>query len=143
MALWQCEAVTATRTTRKPRPPVMLDALVDDPEHIRELVRANAPYWPVQRYINNSAEYAALSGDPRLDVPWRPDLTVIVFRLREADDADQLALLARINRTQRVLLSSTRVEGRVYLRLAILSVRTHADRVAEALDIISAAIDAA
>lgn len=87
--------------------------------------------------------YAALSGDPRLDVPWRPDLTVIVFRLREADDADQLALLARINRTQRVLLSSTRVEGRVYLRLAILSVRTHADRVAEALDIISAAIDAA
>ena len=65
MALWQCEAVTATRTTRKPRPPVMLDALVDDPEHIRELVRANAPYWPVQRYINNSAEYAALSGDRR------------------------------------------------------------------------------
>jgi hypothetical protein len=45
-----------------PRPPIALDAVFDDPERIRRLVEARAPYWPVQRYFGNDAEYAALSG---------------------------------------------------------------------------------
>lgn len=83
--------------------------------------------------------YNVLAGDDRLDVPWTSDLTVVVFRLKGGDDAAQLRFLDRINRTQRVLLSSTRIGGHVYLRIAILSVRTHADRIDEALEIISKA----
>lgn len=46
----------------KPRPPVLLDPAVDDPAAVWALVERHAPYWPVQRYFANSAEYAALSG---------------------------------------------------------------------------------
>lgn len=46
-----------------PRPPIEIDAVVDDPAGIRRLVEARAPYWPVQRYFANDAEYAALSGE--------------------------------------------------------------------------------
>jgi hypothetical protein len=45
-----------------PRTPVVLDEAVDDPAVVRELINAHQPYWPVQRYFANSAEYAALSG---------------------------------------------------------------------------------
>ena len=45
-----------------PRPPVVLDVAVDDPSLVRHLIDEHAPYWPVQRYFANSAEYAALSG---------------------------------------------------------------------------------
>jgi hypothetical protein len=45
-----------------PRPPILLDPAVADPEAVRRLVEARAPYWPVQRYFANGAEYAALSG---------------------------------------------------------------------------------
>jgi aromatic-L-amino-acid decarboxylase len=81
--------------------------------------------------------YDALAADERLDVPWTPDLTVIAFRLADGDDAAQLRFLERINRSQRVLISSTRIAGRVWLRFAILSFRTHADRIAESLAIIA------
>jgi hypothetical protein len=45
-----------------PRTPVVLDPAVDDPAAVRQLIDAHQPYWPVQRYFANSAEYAALSG---------------------------------------------------------------------------------
>ena len=45
-----------------PRPPVRVERVVDDPARIRRLVEARAPYWPVQRYFANDAEYASLSG---------------------------------------------------------------------------------
>jgi aromatic-L-amino-acid decarboxylase len=83
--------------------------------------------------------YETLAADPRLEVPLVPDLTVVVFRLKGADDAAQLAFLERINATQRVLLSSTRLGGEVYLRIAVLSARTHEDRVREVLGIIDRA----
>ncbi len=83
--------------------------------------------------------YDTLVADSRLEVPWPPDLTVVVFRLAGRDDAAQLDFLRRINDSQRVLLSSTRIGGEVYLRIAILSARTHEDRVREALDIIAGA----
>lgn len=85
--------------------------------------------------------YAALAEDGRFETPWEPDLSIVAFRLRGADDRKQRALLDAINASQRVLLSSTRIGGRTYLRLAILSFRTHAERVVEVLDIISRAAD--
>jgi aromatic-L-amino-acid/L-tryptophan decarboxylase len=80
--------------------------------------------------------HAALVGDPRLEVPLTPDLTVIPFRLKGAGDADQRRFLQQINASQRILISSTRLGGETWLRLAILSLRTHEDRVDEALEII-------
>ena len=45
-----------------PRAPIRLEPAFDDPARIRRLVEARAPYWPVQRYFANDAEYASLSG---------------------------------------------------------------------------------
>jgi hypothetical protein len=43
-------------------PPIRFDRVLDDPGLVRRLVEANGPYYPVQRYIANAAEYRALSG---------------------------------------------------------------------------------
>jgi hypothetical protein len=48
--------------TRTPRPPIVLERVLDDAALVRRLVERHAPYWPVQRYFANSAEYAAMSG---------------------------------------------------------------------------------
>jgi aromatic-L-amino-acid/L-tryptophan decarboxylase len=83
--------------------------------------------------------HAVLAADPRLELHGRPDLTVIPFRLKGAADSAQRRFLNRINASQRILISSTRLGGETWLRLAILSLRTHADRVEEALEIIRGA----
>ena len=59
-----------------PRPPVAVDRAVDDPAAFRRTVESLAPYWPVQRYFANSAEYAALSGDDGA----RPMVVAPIFR---------------------------------------------------------------
>jgi hypothetical protein len=41
---------------------VRVEPAVDDPAALRRLVEVRAPYWPVQRYVANDAEYASLSG---------------------------------------------------------------------------------
>ena len=48
-----------------PRPPVLLPTAVDDPSVTEDLLVRHGPYWPVQRYVSNDAEYAALSGGPK------------------------------------------------------------------------------
>jgi len=48
-----------------PRPPILLSAAVDDPSVVEALLVQHGPYWPVQRYVSNDAEYAALSGGPK------------------------------------------------------------------------------
>jgi hypothetical protein len=64
------------RTMPKPRPPVAIDRVLDDPAAFRRTVESLAPYWPVQRYFANSAEYAALSGDEGA----RPMVVAPIFR---------------------------------------------------------------
>ena len=88
-----------------------------------------------------SMAYRVLAADTRFELPWAPDLSVVAFRLAGRDDSAQHALLRNINSSQRILLSSTRIDGRTYLRIAVLSLRTHEDRIREALDIISRAAD--
>jgi aromatic-L-amino-acid decarboxylase len=89
--------------------------------------------------------HATLSGVAELEVPLHPDLSVVVFRYRPADDsptaverADAASrdLLQRINSHRRFVLSSTVIDGRYTLRLCVVSHRTHRDRIDEALDII-------
>ncbi|MFF3849907.1 pyridoxal phosphate-dependent decarboxylase family protein [Streptomyces sp. NPDC002328] len=84
---------------------------------------------------------------------WRsrstPDLSTVIFRLRPADGsraaaerADEASrrLLERINGHRRIMLSSTVVDSRYTLRMCVVSHRTHHDRIAEALQIITAQV---
>jgi aromatic-L-amino-acid decarboxylase len=79
-----------------------------------------------------------LSADPNLVVPLEPDLTVSVFHSPDGDAATEL-MLKRINATQRIYLSSTRLAGRYTIRMCVLSHRTHRPQVEEALAVIRAA----
>lgn len=85
--------------------------------------------------------YQKLAADDRLDVPWKPALSTVAFRLHTGDDKANRLLLERINSSGRVFLSSTAVENRFTLRVCVLSHRTHSDRVNEAIEIIRQAID--
>lgn len=80
--------------------------------------------------------YRDLAGDTRLELPWRPDLSTVAFRPREGGDDASRRLLGRINADGRIFVSSTRIGGRVTLRLCILSHRTHREHVDRALGII-------
>jgi aromatic-L-amino-acid/L-tryptophan decarboxylase len=76
-----------------------------------------------------------------IEVPWRPELSTVCFRSDDPDPttADRLTaeLLDRINASRRVFLSSTIVDGRFTIRVCILSVHTHRDRIEELLRILS------
>jgi hypothetical protein len=54
---------------RLPRPPVTIDEVFPDPAIVDELVRQHQPYWPVQKYVSNNAEYATLSGSGASSTP--------------------------------------------------------------------------
>ena len=80
--------------------------------------------------------YQELAGDPHFEMLDEPQLSVVAFRLRApADAADRLGpeLLRRVNGRKRVFLSSTELRGRYALRLCVLSFRTHAERVEDAV----------
>jgi aromatic-L-amino-acid decarboxylase len=75
-----------------------------------------------------------------------PQLTILAFRLVRDGlspselDALNRALLERILARKRVMLTPAILDGRFVIRIAIVSHRTHRDRVAMALDDIRAAI---
>jgi len=86
--------------------------------------------------------YEGLKAMPELELPWAPDLSIVPFRLRDGDDDANRALLAAINASKRVFLSSTVLDGRFTLRACILSHRTHRDRIDELLEIVRLALGA-
>ncbi len=47
---------------RRPRPPIPIAPVFDDPDCVRRLVEKHTPYLPVQRYFRSDAEYEASSG---------------------------------------------------------------------------------
>jgi aromatic-L-amino-acid/L-tryptophan decarboxylase len=83
--------------------------------------------------------HRALAGDARLEVPWAPDLSTVAFCLRRAGGDANRRFLDRINATGKVFMSSTRIRGRVMLRLCVLSHRTHLEHVDQALAVIDTA----
>ena len=83
--------------------------------------------------------YAALVQDGELELPWQPDLSTVAFRLRGGDDKANLALRDRINATNRMFLSTTKVDERITLRLCILSHRTHREHIDEMVKVIHSA----
>ena len=77
-----------------------------------------------------------IARDERFEIVDPPQLSVVAFRLRAPEeDAERLSaeLMRRVNERRRVFLSSTRLDGRHALRLCVLSFRTHADRVHDAV----------
>lgn len=66
---------------------------------------------------------------PRIEIVAEPQLTICAFRVRgEGDDATR-TLLDRINARKRVMLTGATVGGRFVIRIAIVSHRTHRERV--------------
>lgn len=90
----------------------------------------------------------ALAATPDVELVAPPQLSLLAFRhvpRRLGGDAAALdrhnaALLAAINRRQRVYLTSTLAAGRFVLRICVLSFRTHRERVEAGLEDIRAAI---
>lgn len=80
--------------------------------------------------------YERIAKLPGLELASGCDLSLFAFRVaREGAAGDELSreLLRRVNARRRVFLSGTVVDGRFALRLCVLSFRTHADRVEEAV----------
>lgn len=78
-----------------------------------------------------------------IEIVAEPQLTILAFRLvRDGSDLDALNrnLLERINARKRVMLTPAILDGRFVIRIAIVSHRTHRDRVDMALEDIRAAI---
>jgi len=81
--------------------------------------------------------HARLSQLPDFDAGPSPDLSVVAFRhVPEGADGDLSSerLLQHLQQEGRVMLSGTRIDGRFYLRCAILSFRSHAEHVDDAID---------
>jgi len=89
--------------------------------------------------------YERLAELPGFDAGPEPQLSVVAFRYRpknEDDDGFNERLIEHLQREGRVMLSGTRIDGRFYIRCAILSFRTHLAHVDEAIDAICAGVEA-
>ncbi|HEX6640840.1 MAG TPA: decarboxylase, partial [Thermoanaerobaculia bacterium] len=78
-----------------------------------------------------------------IEIVAEPQLTILAFRLvRAGVDLDALnrALLERINARKRVMLTPAILDGRFVIRIAIVSHRTHRDRIDMAIEDIRAAV---
>ena len=70
-----------------------------------------------------------------------PDLSVAIFRRETgdvaADNAENQRLLAAVLADGRVFLSSTTIDGRFWLRVAVLNFRTHVERIEALLELLA------
>ncbi len=81
---------------------------------------------------------------PGFEVGPEPELSVATFRyVPKAGDADAFneRLVQAVRRDGRVFLSSSQVDGRFILRVAVLSFRTHIDTIDLTIDILREIVD--
>jgi aromatic-L-amino-acid decarboxylase len=90
----------------------------------------------------------ALETMPEIEVLAPPELSLLAFRWHPPgiDDEDVLEranreLIAAVNERQRVFITGAKAQGRYFLRICILSFRTHADRVDACVQDLRAALD--
>jgi len=83
------------------------------------MIGAAALRQRIRDHVAWAKEFAGwVRDDPRFELLAEPSLSLVCFGLRAGDDASA-ALLDRVNREGRVLLSPARVAGRYALRLAV------------------------
>jgi aromatic-L-amino-acid decarboxylase len=87
-----------------------------------------------EKLILAQLAHRRLEAMPAIEAGPEPMLSCVTFRVRGESDQGTAALLARVLARGRVHLSSTRLWGRLYLRLCILSFRSHREELEEALD---------
>jgi glutamate/tyrosine decarboxylase-like PLP-dependent enzyme len=83
--------------------------------------------------------YEQVKSMPGFEMGPSPDLSIVVYRyLPIRGDADEFnhRLMHAVQQDGRIFISSTRVDGKLVLRAAILSYRTHLDDVVEAVEIL-------
>ena len=88
--------------------------------------------------------YEQVQKIPGVEVGPEPELSVMFFRyVPERGDANEYnrKLVDRLHEDGRVFLSSTHIEGTVYIRLAVLSFRTHLEQVDLVLEVLRNKID--
>ncbi|HTE26044.1 pyridoxal phosphate-dependent decarboxylase family protein [Flavitalea sp.] len=72
-----------------------------------------------------------------------PDLSVVIFRLPGDDDNRENELfLKKLHHNGKVFFSSTRINGKLWIRCAVVSFRTHLGEILEALQMIRSIGDA-
>ncbi|MCZ6794623.1 MAG: pyridoxal-dependent decarboxylase [Planctomycetota bacterium] len=86
--------------------------------------------------------FEALSAEPDIEVAAPPELSLFAFRQRhpgvdrEEENRRNRRLLGRINAPRRIMVTGTEVGGKYWVRICVLHLRTHRERVDEGLDII-------
>lgn len=86
----------------------------------------------VRRHIELAHQFAAwVQDDPRFELAAPVPLSLVCFRHRDGDAANQ-QLLERLNASGRLLLTHTRLDGKLTLRLSIGQTNTESRHVEEA-----------
>ncbi len=88
--------------------------------------------------------YQKMQSMPGMELGPFPDLSVVTFRyVPKTGDADEFnkRIVDEIHKNGRVFLSSTMLNGKFTLRLAVLSFRTHLNTIDEAIDILLKTIE--
>ena len=88
--------------------------------------------------------YAKMQIMPGIELGPFPDLSVVTFRcIPDSGDINEFnkRIIDEIHNDGRVFLSSTMLNGKFTLRLAVLSFRTHLDTINEAIDILLKTIE--
>jgi glutamate/tyrosine decarboxylase-like PLP-dependent enzyme len=89
--------------------------------------------------------HARLSELDGWDAGPAPDLSVVAFRyIPKSGDVDDFneRLIKHVQEEGRIMLSGTRIDGRYYLRCAILCFRTHLEHVDEAVEAVMRGVKA-
>jgi aromatic-L-amino-acid decarboxylase len=94
----------------------------------------------IRRHVALAQEFAAwVQDDARFELVAPAPLNLVCFRLR-GDDAANETLLDRLNRSGRLYLTHTRLNGRTTLRMSIGQTHTERQHVAQAWDLIQSAV---
>ena len=90
-----------------------------------------------EKHLLSRCAWQQLQSIDNIETGPQPDLSILFFRyLPERGNTDQFnqQLIKKIQDDGQIFLSSTRIEGRFYIRIAVLSFRTHLSEVNKAIE---------